>query len=67
MTASAISKALKNRKPAIIKERGTPRFVILDWETYKKWEEEKDDLEDSKRLLEALKDPKNKKKIKFSA
>lgn len=66
MTSAAISKAIKSKKPAVIREKGAPRYVILDWKTYKEWREEKEDFEDSKRLLEVLNDPKNKKRIKFS-
>ena len=66
MTIATLERALKKKKPAIIKEKGAPRFVILDWDTYKRWEETKEDLEDSKRLLEAIADLKNQKRISLS-
>jgi len=66
MTAKTIERALKRPKPSILKENGKPRFVILDWETYSKWEEMKEDLEDTARLAEALADPKNKKLLPLS-
>ena len=66
MTIATLERALKKKKPAVIKEKGAPRFVILDWDTYKRWEETKEDLEDSKRLLEAIADLKNQKRISLS-
>ena len=66
MTAKAIEYALKRPKPSILRENGKPRFVILDWETYSKWEEMKEDLEDTVRLAEALVDPKNQKLLPLS-
>ena len=66
MTITTLERALKKKKPAVIKEKGAPRFVILDWDTYKRWEETKEDLEDSKRLLEAIADLKNQKRISLS-
>ena len=67
MTIATISRAIKMKKPAILKEGGVPRYVVLDWDTYRKWEEARDDIEDSTRLQEALSDPKNQKRIKFSS
>lgn len=66
MTTQALSRAIKDKKPSIIKERGKPRYVVLGWGAYKALEEMKEDLEDVVRLNEALSDPKNKKRIKFS-
>jgi len=40
--------------------------VILDWKTYSKWAETKEDLEDTVRLAEALADPKNQKLLPLS-
>lgn len=56
-----------SKKPAIISEHGAPRYVVLDWDTYRKWDAALEDAADSKRLTEALYDPKNQKKIRFSA
>lgn len=64
---TTISKAIKMKKPAIINEHGSPRFVVLDWDTYRKWEALKEDFEDAARLQEAIVDPKNQKRIRFSA
>ena len=66
MTTQAISRAIKTKKPAIINEHGSPRYVVLDWDTYKKWEDAREDIEDAIRLKDALADPKNQKRIKFS-
>lgn len=63
MTLQTLAKAIKRKKPAIIREGDTPRYVVLDWETYRNWEELKEDLEDSLRLAEALADPKNQRHI----
>lgn len=67
MTAGATTgkriKAVKEKKPAIIKERGEPRFVILEWEDYTKLKDAADDVEDTVRLLDALADPANQKRI----
>jgi PHD/YefM family antitoxin component YafN of YafNO toxin-antitoxin module len=66
MTAETLARALKTKKPAVIREKGTPRFVVLDWETYKTWRETEEDLEDATRLMEALADPKNQKRTPLS-
>lgn len=63
MTVRTLLKAVKNKKPAVIKEKGEPRFVVLDWNTYRMWEEMREDFEDSQRLRDALSDPKNQRKI----
>ena len=50
MTTKALAQSLKKRKPAIIRERGMPRYVILDWKTYRGWEEMREDMEDHVRF-----------------
>jgi hypothetical protein len=65
MTAKTLLKATKSKKPAIIKEGGIPRYVVLDWSTYRIWEELRDDFYDSQRLQEAISDSKNQKKISW--
>lgn len=67
MTIATISKAIKSKKPVVIKEHGAPRYVVLDWKTYQKLEMVREDVEDSVRLQEALRDSRNKKRIKFSS
>lgn len=67
MTLRTFSKIIKNKKPTIIKEKGEPRFVVLDWNTYRMWEEMREDFEDSQRLRDALSDPKNQRKISLEA
>lgn len=67
VTTKTLSRAIISKKPAIINERGTPRYVVLDWDTYRKWDEAMEDAFDSTRLAEALHDPKNQKRIRFSA
>lgn len=66
MTIQVLARALKKKKPTIIKENGSPRFVVLDWKTYSMWQEMKEDLEDTARLMEALTDPKNQKSTSLS-
>lgn len=36
MTIQTLAQAIKNKKPAIIKEKGVPRYVVLDWAVYKR-------------------------------
>jgi PHD/YefM family antitoxin component YafN of YafNO toxin-antitoxin module len=67
MTLQTLTKAIKGKKPAIVKERGEPRFVILDWKDYKKLKEATEDNEDAARLLEALADPANQERIPLTA
>ena len=66
MTLQTLAKAIKRKKPAIIHEGDTPRYVVLDWETYRSWEELREDLEDSLRLADALADPKNQHRAPLS-
>lgn len=66
MTTRVLLRAVKNKKSTIIKEKGKPRFVVLDWDTYRTWEEMREDFEDSERLREALSDPKNQRKTSFA-
>jgi PHD/YefM family antitoxin component YafN of YafNO toxin-antitoxin module len=66
MIAQVLARALKKKKPAVIKENGSPRFVVLDWSTYNIWQEMKEDFEDTARLIEALADPKNQKRTSLS-
>jgi PHD/YefM family antitoxin component YafN of YafNO toxin-antitoxin module len=63
MTAKTLTQAIRKPKPAIIRERGAPRYVVLDWETYRQWEEMRDDTEDAARLAEARADPKNQRRV----
>jgi len=63
MTTKTIAKAISRRgQPAIIKEKGMPRYVILDWETYQGWEELREDLEDNVRFDRALRASQGKKR-----
>ena len=66
MTTKTLSKALMKSKPAIIKERGVPRYVVIDWATYDAWREQQEDLEDAARFLSALADTKNQKSISLA-
>lgn len=66
MTVKTLARSLKAKKPAIIRERGMPRYVVLDWATYRAWEETQEDLEDAVRLNAALVDPKNKRRTPLS-
>ena len=60
MITASLARAIKGKKPAVIKENGAPRFVVLDWETFNAWQEMREDFEDTARLVEALADPKTK-------
>lgn len=66
MTIKTFARAIKKKKPAIIREKGAPRYVVLDWDTYYKWEEMREDIEDARRLMAALVDPKNQKRIPYA-
>lgn len=66
MTTKALTQAIKRKKPTVIREGGTPRYVLLDWETYREWKELQEDLEDRERLIAALEDPKNQKRISLA-
>ncbi len=65
MTTKSIIRAIKQKKPAFIEENGSPRYVVLDWKTYRAWEEMREDMEDSARFTAALADSKNKKRYTF--
>lgn len=45
MTIKSIARAIKQRKPAIISEKGEPRYVLLDWQRYQEWKEMEEDME----------------------
>lgn len=63
MTTQTMTRALRAQKPAVIKENGKPRYVVLDWNTYANWQEAMEEWEDIARFNEALSDPKNQKLI----
>lgn len=63
MTTQTLTRALRAKKPAVIKEGGKPRYVVLDWNTYADWQEAMEEWEDIARFNEALSDPKNQKLI----
>ena len=44
MTLKTLTQAIKREKPAIIKERGVPRYVVLDWAMYEQLQESEDSL-----------------------
>ena len=50
MTTTTLRRAIKSKKPAVIEEKGEPRYVILDWKTYRRWQEEMDELEELTRF-----------------
>ena len=50
MTTQKIAQAIKTKKPAIIREKGIPRYVVLDWAAYEELQELKEDLEDHLRF-----------------
>jgi len=66
MTTRTLALAIKRKKPAVIREKGAPRYVVLDWETYRSWEERREDLEDASRLAAALADPRNQRRIPWA-
>ncbi|MBI4225328.1 MAG: hypothetical protein HY617_03270 [Candidatus Sungbacteria bacterium] len=57
MTTKTLARAIKNKKPAIIKEKGTPRYVVLDWDTYKEWQEQREEFLDELEDYRELHDP----------
>jgi len=44
-----------------MKDKGAPRYVVLDWATYKEWQEVKEDFEDHIRCQIAIQASKGKK------
>ena len=50
MTTQTLARAIKRKMPAIIKEKGAPRYVVLDWDMYKRFQEwqeqQQEELED---------------------
>lgn len=63
MTTQTLTRALRAKKPAVIKEGGKPRYVVLDWNTYSNWRETMEDWEDVVRFNQALSDSKNQRLI----
>ncbi len=66
MTTQTIARAIKAKKPAVIRKNGTPRYVVLDWHTYRAWEDMREDREDAERLTASLANPKNQKRIPYA-
>lgn len=66
MTTTTLAHAIKDKKPALIREKGQPRFVVLDWDTYKTWEEKKEDLEDHVRFEIAEQESKGKRRYSLA-
>lgn len=62
MTTQTLTRALRAQKPAVIKENGKPRYVVLDWNTYANWQEAMEDMEDSLRFEKALRESQGQKK-----
>ena len=62
MTTKAITQAIKSPKPAVIKKNGSPRYVVLDWHTYRAWEEMREDMEDHIRFEIAERESQGKKR-----
>jgi PHD/YefM family antitoxin component YafN of YafNO toxin-antitoxin module len=66
MTIQTIAGKIGHKKPVLIRERGVPRYVILDWETYQKWEEMREDLEDHIRIDIAQRESRGKKRYSLA-
>lgn len=62
MTIKTIARALKQKKPAVIREKGSPRFVVLDWDIYRAWEAMREDTEDHIRFDIAERESRGKKR-----
>ena len=60
MTLKTLTRAIQSKKPSIIKEKGVPRFVVLDWVAYKRLQEQQEELEDYREMN----DPKVQKHIR---
>lgn len=67
MTIQTLSRAIQAKKPALIKENGRPRYVILDWDTYEYWQEAMEDMGDSIRFEKALQNSQNQKSYSSDA
>ena len=50
MTTKTLARAIKKKMPAVIKEKGAPRYVVLDWVVYEKLQELREDFEDHLRF-----------------
>lgn len=46
----------------MIRENGEPRYVMLDWATYQKWEEMREDMTDQIRFNIAIRGSRGKKR-----
>lgn len=57
MTTQTLARAIKNKKPAVIKESGVPRYVVLDWEEYKKLQDAREELLDELEDYREMRDP----------
>ena len=66
MVTDTFVRAIKGKKPAFVEKNGLPRYVILDWETYRVWEEKKEDMEDHIRFEIAMRESKGKEKISLT-
>ena len=58
MTLRTLARAIKAKKPAVIKEKGAPRFVVLDWEVYRKLQDIRDEYLDELEDEREINDPK---------
>lgn len=66
MTINALTRAIKKRKPAIVRENGAPRFVVLDWNVYRTWEQTREDTEDNIRFELAERESRGKKRYSLA-
>lgn len=63
MTNKTLTRAIREKKPAVIKERRVPRYVVLDWDTYRAWEEKREDMEDHIRFEISERESRGKKRL----
>lgn len=66
MTIKTLARAIKDKKPAIIKEKGAPRYVVLDWDTYKEWQGQREEFLDELEDYRELHDPEIQEHIRES-
>lgn len=62
MTIQTIARAIKAKKPAVIRENGAPRYVVLDWQRYQAWKEMEEDMEAHARFDLAERESQGKKR-----
>lgn len=66
-TVRAIARVIRRKRPTVISERGEPRYVVLDWNTYRAWEVIREDTEDHIRFEIAERESRGRKRHTLAA